>query len=244
MSATSPRVTVRSHQDGADGPASRLRIDSESQIGTPLRDLVYEAVRQAIQRGHFRPGERLSEHRLTRELGISRTPIREALRKLEADRWLERRRAGTVVASLSIQDIVELFEVKALLETYAVRHAALRADRAAMAELRRINRAYRQACRDGRVEDVVQLNLDFHRRLCDLAGNRVLSAMVDLVGERMRLLTPLLVGDPEMLLASADDHERIADAIELGDAERAEAEVHGHLRRAHASYASQLGPSA
>jgi DNA-binding GntR family transcriptional regulator len=210
----------------------------------PLRDLVYEAVRHAIEAGHFQPGEHLSEHRLTRQLGISRTPIREALRRLEADLWLERRRAGLVVASLSAQDIADLFAVKELLEVHAVRPAIQRIRPSQIAELRRINRAYRQACQAGMIERVVEHNLDFHRCLTELAGNRLLSSMADMLAERMRLLTPLLRSDPAMMVAAADDHDAMVDAIEQGQPDEAERHVRAHLQHASTSYTRQLGGAA
>ena len=94
----------------------------------PLRDVVFQTLRQAILRGTLQPGERLMEIHLAQKLGVSRTPVREAVRKLESEGYVVMiPRKGTYVASLSIQDVNDVFEIRSALEGMAAYYAALRA---------------------------------------------------------------------------------------------------------------------
>lgn len=91
----------------------------------PLREVVYETLREAIRTGALPPGERLMEIQLAEELGVSRTPVREAIRKLELERFVVMLpRRGTYVANLSLKDINEVFEIRAALDGLAAGLAA------------------------------------------------------------------------------------------------------------------------
>ena len=104
----------------------------------PLREVVYETLREAIKTGGLTPGERLMEIQLAEELGVSRTPVREAIRKLELERFVVMiPRRGTYVANLSLKDINEVFEIRAALDGLA---AGLAAERITEEELEQLER--------------------------------------------------------------------------------------------------------
>jgi DNA-binding GntR family transcriptional regulator len=224
----------------ADDRKHLIPFDRDAQVEVPLSELAYRTVRQAIQAGYLRPGEHLSELRLTKELGISRTPIRDALRRLEADRWLQRKRAGLVVTVLSAQDITNLYAVREALESYAVRIAAQRATPRRVKDLRRANREFRLASRKQRTADAVRFNIEFHEQLNALAGNDLLSSLIAGLSEQVSLLPPLAATDPKLSEMLADQHDRIIDAVEQGSADQAERAVREHLRSAERAYVRLL----
>ena len=111
-----------------------IRLDSYQ----PLREVVCETLRDAIRKGVLKPGERLMEIQLAEELGVSRTPVREAIRKLELEGYvIMMPRRGTYVANLSIRDVNEVFEIRTSLDSLA---SGLAAERITDEELERLQR--------------------------------------------------------------------------------------------------------
>ncbi|MBQ2047709.1 MAG: GntR family transcriptional regulator, partial [Schwartzia sp.] len=112
-----------------------IRLDSYQ----PLREVVCETLRDAIRRGVLKPGERLMEIQLAEELGVSRTPVREAIRKLELEGYvIMMPRRGTYVANLSIRDINEVFEIRTSLESLSNGLAAERITNEELEQLQRL----------------------------------------------------------------------------------------------------------
>src|SRR3954470_23115713 len=192
----------------------------------------YEALRAEIVDGRLQPGQRLRTAALAERLGLSRTPIREALVLLEGEGLvrLEPRR-GAVVRAFAGEDLMDLYEVRALLEAHAARRAAEHID---PADVRRLHELV--ALGEGRTtrthsdaEAQIVWNVEFHRLVCRGADSpRLLEALRAVAGipVAFRTATWLDEGQRARSLAS---HREVADALSARSPERAEAAMRGHL---------------
>jgi DNA-binding GntR family transcriptional regulator len=195
-----------------------------------LVDRVYRELRGLIQSGELEPGEQLRQESLATELGISRTPLREALNRLAADGLIEfRPHRSAVVAAFSRQDIEADYEARRIIETAAARIAAERRDPATVAALESAIRETEEA--GGDVERQFEANRAFHRALVAGSGNRQLVRFVDeLWGGR---IAPYLHArqsrESGRRRRDRDEHAEIARLIGTGDASGAAAAVDRHL---------------
>lgn len=139
----------------------------------------YEAIRQAIVEGHYRPGQRLVEQRLAETHALSRTPVREALKQLDAEGLVHiEPNRGAVVRPLTLQDVEDLYELRAELEAYAARRAATRIDAAGLAEIDDAITAF-----DGAIARAARGNIDGLRAV-SAANGRIHGAIVDAAAHR------------------------------------------------------------
>ena len=207
-----------------DPPAGR-RIGLEH---APLRDKVAEEIRAAILSGQFKPGERLVEDRLAEEFGVSRNPIREAIRTLASEGLIEvTARRGAVVASLSSEEAEELLEVRATLEAANARLAARRRDPAVLELLQQILGRGDAAIEAGEAADLVALNDAFHTHLAQAGRNRVLADLMKTLRDRT---APLFRGaDVAFARTTWAEHAGILRAVIAGDAELASLLAYRHV---------------
>lgn len=193
---------------------------------TPLRDQTRDAIRQRIIDGRLTPGTRLVERELAAELQVSRVPVREALRMLESEGFLEVvPRRGVVVRRLTRRDVEELFDVRQSLEVLATRRAAERATPADLARLRSLLDQVARAIEAGDSEAVGQGNEAFHDALIALSDNALLASMLEPLQGRLHWLFRQNQ-DSGQLLA---EHRQIYDAVASGDPERAAAQALAHV---------------
>lgn len=193
---------------------------------------VTELVRQAIVDGRLEPGERLKEEELARELGISRTPVREALLILQAEGVVDATpNRGAVVRAHSADDLEDLYELRALLEGFAARRAATRLSpdelRALEASCDRFERII-----DGEIRELVAENNVFHTIVLDAAGSARLQSMVRSVVELPLVYRSYIWYSPEQVRISAHYHRQIVAALRRRDAERAELIMKEHVYEA------------
>jgi DNA-binding GntR family transcriptional regulator len=197
-----------------------------------LSDQIYAYLREEILSGAFRPGDRLSETSVAERLGVSRAPVREALRQLANDGLADQRaRKGVYVPSFDADTFHHLTELREGLETMAARLAALRATEAEVAELNELISQTKDVIES---EDGGQYpaHLDLHRHVARLAKNPVLSEQIRAAHTRLQLAR-LLSGRSEDRAARAyAEHVEIVRAIEARDPDRAEAAMRNHLQRA------------
>jgi GntR family transcriptional regulator of vanillate catabolism len=204
------------------------RIESESLV-----DRVYRQLRRLILEGRLAPGERLRQEVLARDLGISRTPLREALNRLASEGLIEfRPHRSAVVAEYSERDITADYEARLVLEPAAARLAALRRDPETLKALRAALRAAERA--GGDVERLFAANRAFHTALVAGAGNPHLTRFVEsLWGGR---IAPVFYARqarlPGQQARDAADHASIAELIGRGAADEAAEAVRNHLERA------------
>lgn len=193
-----------------------------------LRELVADAILQRIQRGELRPGERLYEDKLAAELGVSRNPVRESIRALEATGLIEViPRRGAYVAEIDHGDLVQLLEVRQILEAHAAALAALRHDGDVIARLdQHISEGSEASRRDDLVK-AAQRHRDFHLAVEAASGNRYIGETVGPLRQRTELVFSMLSDHRSML--SWEEHRRIRDAIASGDPDLARRRTLEHM---------------
>jgi len=193
----------------------------------------YEAIRAGILSRAYSPGTRLKEEQLAAEIGVSRTPIREALRRLHIEGWVEFvPNQGAVVPAWTEADIEEIFAIRALLESYGAEMAARRATEAQIAELRTICDAFEAEIanrRSGFLERIGELNRSFHRMVAAAAGGVRLGPMVNQAIEMPLVMDTFLKFTEAELKRSATHHRELAQAIEARDPGLARSIMHAHI---------------
>lgn len=190
---------------------------------------VAEAIRQAIMDGGLAPGARLKEEVLARELGISRTPVREALLVLQAEGLVDAApNRGATVRVHDAEDLDDLYQLRALLEGYAARRAAARASEDLVRELWASCERF-EALSDSDVRALVKENLAFHNAILEAAGSARVAAMVRKVIELPLVYKSYIWYSPEQRRISSHYHRQIARALETHDAERAELVMKEHV---------------
>ncbi|THA57203.1 GntR family transcriptional regulator [Streptomyces sp. A1136] len=196
---------------------------------------VCTAIRDDIVSGVFEPGGRLTEEVLARRYGVSRVPVREALRTLEAEGFVTtRRHAGACVAEPTDQEAADLLELRALLEPLAAAKAARRRTEGHLKVLRGLVRLGQERARSGRGEDLRALGGWFHETLGQASASPGLISV--LTQTRHKIAWMYVVRAPARPVDSWAEHGAIVDAVARGDAERARALTALHADRAAGSH--------
>jgi DNA-binding GntR family transcriptional regulator len=202
----------------------------------PLSKLVSERIRGQILDGSRKPGERLIEDRLSIELGVSRVPVREALRGLSAEGLVQISPGrGASVAEITPQVVAELVEVRALLEGLNARLAAQRHDPAIVAQLRDTLERGNAAAKAGTSEQLARLNAEFHERLTEASRNSVLGEMMRGLRERTGLA--FAINSRHRARDDWQEHSGILQAVIEGDEELAALLATRHVQNAAAAFA-------
>ena len=152
----------------------------------PLRDVVFKNLRTAILRGDFQPGERLMENQLAERMGVSRTPIREAIRKLELEGLVVMvPRKGAEVANITEKDIKDVLEVRATLEGLAIRLACENMQPEDVERLIQVNQKFIQAVADKDNDKVLEWDVAFHDIIFEASGNDKLIQILNNLREQI-----------------------------------------------------------
>jgi DNA-binding GntR family transcriptional regulator len=188
-----------------------------------------ELIRQAILDGRLEPGSRLKEEELARELGISRTPVREALLMLQAEGLIETTPSrGAVVRTHDADDLIDLYQLRALLEGYAARQAATRVSEEGLEQLDESCDRF-DAVADDDVRELVRENMWFHSAIHATAASPRLSRMVRSVIELPLVYKSYVWYSPDQKRISAHYHHQITNALRSRDPDRAEALMREHV---------------
>lgn len=191
----------------------------------------YDRLCEEIRSGALPPGTRLTETEIADRLGISRTPVREAIRRLEAEGLVDHQpRSGAVVRRLDYPEIMELYEMRAVLEGTAARLAARAASPVELEELASINAEMAGAT--GQPARLVHLNRQFHARLLDAARNRFLLGAMGSVERTLLILGPSAMESPERAGEAVGEHQAVLDALAARDGAAAEEAMRRHMERA------------
>lgn len=189
-----------------------------------------ELIREAIIDGRLEPGRRLKEEELARELGISRTPVREALLMLQAEGLVVATpNRGALVRVHTPDDLDDLYQLRALLEGYAARRAATRISEEGIAQLRASCDRFDAMRPDDDLRGLVRENLLFHSTILDAADSGRLGSMVRRVIELPLVYKSYIWYSPDQTRISAHYHRQIVNALEAGDSERAELIMKEHV---------------
>ncbi|MFS8544517.1 MAG: GntR family transcriptional regulator [Limnochordales bacterium] len=198
-------------------------------------EFVYTTVRDAILSNKFRPGERLSEERIAQQLQVSRTPVREALKRLHAEGLVEiTPHRGAVARDPCGEELAEVCTVRDVLEGLAARLAARSISRIELYTLERLLNDMEQAMAEGRVEDLIEFNDQFHDTIWVATRNRYLAQQLRQLRQFISRLQVSTLTLPERQAEAHQEHVALYDALAAGDAEEAERRAREHFRKVEA----------
>lgn len=198
-------------------------------------ELVARHIREAVVSGRFTPGQRLLQNQLAAELGVSPTPVREALRGLVTEGWLvSESHVGVSVAQINQDGIDEIYRLRALLEGDLAAEAAPRITEAKLAEIRGVNLLYRQAAMARDVAAARAANLQFHAAVWAVASSPVAVGVLNSLWARVPRPATELVEDRNQ--KTIDEHDVVIAALASRDAERARDALAAHVRSGQHDY--------
>ncbi len=211
----------------------KTRFAQEKPIG--LTDWAYERIKASILSLEAPPGSQLEVEHLAIHLGISRTPVREALLRLERDGLVQvLPRVGFFVIDFSAKDLEELYELRELLESRAVRDAVPYLRQAELEDLDRIIRETRRAVESEDYEAFLEDEIEFHSLLTRQAPNQRLISMLESFADLTYRWRTLSIRSPEYVRISYTEHCAINEAVQARDAELASRRMGDHIRNAKA----------
>lgn len=213
--------------------------------GRRLVDRVHEGLLLAIKDGTLAPGERLVLHRLARELGVSLSPVREAIARLAQDGLvrLEPHR-GAVVSLLTEEEIDEIYDVREALETFAITRAIGRATPSDVEALERVVARMEEGRERLTVRDWFELNREFHHQLVAPCGNAIMLGTLDALWNRQVAVSMLTayVAEPSAATRMIADHRALLEAFRERDAELARLLIQRHIREGREALRARIGP--
>lgn len=196
----------------------------------PLRELVLEEMREAILNGVLQPRERLMEIQLAEELGVSRTPIREALRKLELEGFIVMiPRKGAYVADFSLRDLEDIFEVRKVLEGLAAELCTERATDEEIAEMKRLLRLKEESIANNDMKLLLEVDTKFHELLYQGSRNDHLKDIISNLREQIDRFRSASLQYPGRMKRSLEEHHAILNAIAARDGETANRLAKEHI---------------
>lgn len=208
-----------------------IRLDNYK----PLRELVFESLREAIIEGRLKPNERLMEIQLAEEMGVSRTPVREALRKLELEGFVVMvPRKGAYVAGISMKDIVDVFEVRAALEALAAGLAAERITEEELDQLERYLVQIYELSEGDNINAIVEGDTNFHDVIYRASRNQRLVQIITHLQEQIQRFRTTSLSQPGRTRVALEEHKKIVEAVAERNVELAQ-----HLAREHIENAEQ-----
>ncbi|MDO4476223.1 MAG: GntR family transcriptional regulator [Lachnospiraceae bacterium] len=205
-------------------------IKLEMNAYLPLRDVVFQSLRTAILQGELSPGERLMEIHLADQLGVSRTPVREALRKLELEGLvMTLPRRGAVVAEIAREDLEDVLEVRAALEELAVRKACENMNEQQYEELLAAQKQMEDCLESGDVVACANADAAFHEVISSATGNRrLIEILAKLRGQMYRYRLEHLK-DQSRYAQLNEEHERLCQALKERDGQQAAEVIRRHI---------------
>lgn len=207
----------------------------EPVLSRRLGDQVYVRLIEAIATNHLAEGSKIQEDELAAQLGVSKTPIREALRRLEAEGFIVADSHRTPeVRRLLRNDVVELYDLREYLERLAIRRVAERHDASMLRALELLQAQTEKRFSGGRsiaIEESVAYNQQFHSLVLDGAGNTRLRRMYDLISVDVRRLAYRSIRGAGKQRTAVEQHRGILEAAKTGDTDAAETLIIQHIRR-------------
>ncbi len=201
-----------------------------------LGEHVFENLKQAIIRGEVVPGTRLVESRIADAMDISRTPVREAIHKLEREGLIEKLpRGGFSVLGLTREEIEETFGIRSVLESYAASLSALNYQEGALLPLEEKISEYEMYLQKKQLEILPKINTEFHDLLYALSRSPKLNRMINHLRDQIYRFRQILLKDERMAQVSNADHRQMVALIRKKDAEGVEQLVREHILRGQAA---------
>ena len=212
-------------------PAGAAGVFSARHDRRKVTDWVYEEIREAIIDLRLKPGEALREAAMAAQLGVSKTPVREALTRLEQEGLVETTSfKGAVVSGYSPDDLRDIYELRELLEGAAARAAAGSASEAALARLGQIVQQSRELRASGDIAALADLLGEFDVVVYDQVANQRVRALIENLQAHLARIGKLTEGIPGRVEASVEEHAHIVEAMAARDPEEAERRMRAHIR--------------
>jgi len=195
----------------------------------PLRDLVFKNLRNSILNGDFYPGQRLMEIQIAQSLGVSRTPVREAIRKLELEGFVVMLpRKGAYVADISLKEIKEVLEVRASLEGLA---AYLATDRISEDEIKHLEKIVKSMSKDLSMEEFLMKDVEFHEYISKASSNKKLHSIINSLWEQVYRFRVTYISDDENIANIIKEHKLILEAIKSRNSSMAKRYAKEHIEK-------------
>jgi DNA-binding GntR family transcriptional regulator len=205
-----------------------LKIDMDTY--KPLREIVFTTMREAIINGDFKPGQRLMEVQLAEQMGVSRTPVREAIRKLELEGLVVMvPRKGAYVAGLSSEDVKEVLEIRAVLEGLAASLAAKNASDADIEQLQEIVEKFKNAAEEKDVVRLINFDSDFHDVMYRASKNKKLIQLISALREQVQRFRVAYFTKIKSTQALIEEHNELVSSILNKEPEKARAIAEKHI---------------
>lgn len=196
----------------------------------PLRDVVFNTLRQAILKGELKPGERLMEIQLAQRLGVSRTPIREAIRKLELEGLVTMvPRKGAEVAQITEKSLRDVLEVRGALEELTIQLACSKMNDKVLADLNETHTAFKQAIASKELTKIAECDVDFHDVIYNATQNEKLIQILNNLREQMYRYRMEYIKDPKSHKRLIEEHEEIIRTLKTADADGARKAIRIHI---------------
>ena len=207
---------------------NKLKVNMNEYL--PLRDVVFNTLRQAILKGELEPGERLMEIQLADRLGVSRTPIREAIRKLELEGLvLMIPRKGAEVAKMTLKDMEDVLGVREALDELAAKIACKKISDEQLANLKTIKDEFKRSMDSGDVKKIAEEDVKFHDAIYEATNNAKLVSMMNNIREQMYRYRVEYLKDPKNYPMLVKEHDAIYRALEARNMELVTTEMHTHV---------------
>ena len=196
----------------------------------PLRDVVFNTLREAILKGDLKPGERLMELQLASKLGVSRTPIREAIRMLEQEGLaVTTPRKGAEVATMTLKDMEDVLEIRDALDELAVRIACQKISDEQLKQLEDMKELFEKSTQTGNVKKIAEADVTFHDVIYEATGNPKLVTLLNNLREQVYRYRVEYIKDPKNYPTLIAEHEAILESLKNRDVKNAVEAMHVHV---------------
>ncbi|MCR5666345.1 MAG: GntR family transcriptional regulator [Eubacterium sp.] len=186
----------------------------------PLRDVVFKTLREAILKGDLKPGERLMEVQLAEQLGVSRTPIREAIRKLELEGMaVTMPRRGAVVAKMTEKDMEDVLQIRRALDELSVTIACEQISMSQMKQLEEAQKNFEEQIKHGDMKEITNADVEFHNIIYQSTGNERLWQIMKGFSEQMYRYRVEYLKEEENYPTLVDEHRQIVEGLKRRDKE-------------------------
>ena len=205
---------------------------TEEDSGNSLGDMVYRQLRDSIINGELLPGDRLMELKLAEQMGVSRTPVRDAIRRLEReDLVITEKDRGARVAPIDPKDVADATEMRKAIGTMCVRMAVNNINSDDLKKMNEANEVFREAAENGDVRGLSLADNDFHRCICDATGSKILLDVIDTLEQkvtRYKFEYLRMANDYDEIY---NEHKLLVKTLSEGNAKEAEEIMVAHVSR-------------
>lgn len=202
------------------------------QKAQPYKYQVYDEIKRGILKGQYMPGDVLTERKLSDEMGISRTPIREAMQMLAHDGWLVMETyKGAVVREFDLEYVLEVLKIRKSLEMLAVEDAVLNVTDRDLEDLEEIARCQRDMLNHYDEYDYIEMDRKFHQKIYELSHNRTLQSLLNNFNDIISFFGIRALKQKERKITTMEEHQKILDAVKSRDAGAAVHAMEEHMSK-------------